>query len=223
MYNLALMKDTVALRPNTFGSPPHIAILEELNKKYANRVVHDVGLAICVFDLVEAGEGKVRYGDGCLWYKITFRLVVFRPFRSEIIVAQVKSNSEEAVRLTLEFFDDIYIPVAYLPHPHAFDPNDRQHFWVPDRTTEELLDEPLPQRNYLEAGEYIRVRVESDEFYDDEPGPPKVIEGVAVQDDTYRRPPYRIICSIAEAGLGLISWWDGSRGGGAMDLDEEEG
>lgn len=24
---------------------------------------------MCVFDIVEAGEGKVRYGDGFLWYK----------------------------------------------------------------------------------------------------------------------------------------------------------
>jgi hypothetical protein len=49
--------------------PPEQALIAEINKKYANRVLHDVGLCICVFDLVEAGEGKVRYGDGCLWYK----------------------------------------------------------------------------------------------------------------------------------------------------------
>lgn len=27
---------------------------------------------MCVFDLSEVGEGKVRYGDGCLWYKGVF-------------------------------------------------------------------------------------------------------------------------------------------------------
>jgi len=27
-----------------------------------------VGLCICVFDLAEVGEGKIRYGDGFLWY-----------------------------------------------------------------------------------------------------------------------------------------------------------
>jgi hypothetical protein len=26
-------------------------------------------LCVAVFDLAEVGEGKVRYGDGCLWYK----------------------------------------------------------------------------------------------------------------------------------------------------------
>lgn len=62
-------QDTVALQPATFGIPPDQAIISELNKKYANRILHDVGLCICVFDLSQAGEGKVRYGDGCLWHK----------------------------------------------------------------------------------------------------------------------------------------------------------
>ena len=57
------------MHPQHFGAPPEQAITNELNKKYANRVLHDVGLCICVFDLAEVGEGKVRYGDGFLWYK----------------------------------------------------------------------------------------------------------------------------------------------------------
>ena len=63
------IQDTVAVQPSQFGLPPEQAITNELNKKYANRVLHDVGLCVCVFDLAEVGEGKVRYGDGCLWYK----------------------------------------------------------------------------------------------------------------------------------------------------------
>lgn len=57
------------MHPTNFGAPVDDALIAEINKKYANRVLHDVGLCICVFDLSEAGEGKVRYGDGFLWYK----------------------------------------------------------------------------------------------------------------------------------------------------------
>lgn len=57
------------MQPSQFGIPADEAITAELNKKYANRVLHDIGLCICVFDLSQVGEGKVRYGDGCLWYK----------------------------------------------------------------------------------------------------------------------------------------------------------
>ena len=62
-------QDTVAVQPAFFGLPVEQALTSELNKKYANRVLHDVGLCICVFDIAQAGEGRVRYGDGCLWYK----------------------------------------------------------------------------------------------------------------------------------------------------------
>jgi hypothetical protein len=61
-------QDKIPIHPSQFGLPPEQALINELNKKYANRVLHDVGLCICVFDVAEVGEGKVRYGDGFLWY-----------------------------------------------------------------------------------------------------------------------------------------------------------
>jgi DNA-directed RNA polymerase subunit E'/Rpb7 len=70
---------------------------------------------------------------------VVFRLVVFRPFTSEVIVAKVKSSDENGVRreifkypliyakssnmptfsVTVGFFDDMYIPTAFLPQPSA--------------------------------------------------------------------------------------------------------
>ncbi|KAH9939116.1 RNA polymerase Rpb7 [Epithele typhae] len=155
MFQLSVIKDTVAVHPSQFGLPPEQAITNELNKVYANRVLHDVGLCICVFDLAEVGEGKVRYGDGCLWYKVIFRLCVFRPFGSEVILAKVKSSDEDGVRLTVGFFDDIYVPLVYLPEPCAFDPKERAHFWLPGSevtSSHELLDSPLTDRMYIDAG-----------------------------------------------------------------------
>ncbi|KAF8196862.1 polymerase III polypeptide H [Mycena galopus ATCC 62051] len=225
MFNLAILKDTVAVHPSDFGGPPEQAIIAELNKKYANRILHDVGLCICVFDLTEAGEGKVRYGDGFLWYKVIFRMVIFRPFASEVLLAKVMSSDRYGIRLTLGFFDDIYVPVAYLPSPNAFDPNEPAHFWLPtsDGTTE-LLDSPTVDRMWIDKGEVVRVRVEADEFYDDEPGPVKMADGVQVVREVQARAPFTITASMAEQGLGPTSWWsaaqleEGAEGDdGAMD------
>ncbi|OBZ73713.1 DNA-directed RNA polymerase III subunit rpc8 [Grifola frondosa] len=199
MFVLSIIKDTVAVHPSQFGLPPEQAVTNELNKKYANRVLHDVGLCICVFDLSEVGEGKVRYGDGCLWYKVVFRLVVFRPFPSEVILARVKSSDEEGIRLTVGFFDDMFIPLVYLPEPSAFDSKERAHFWLPNsesKTSHELLDSPLTDRMYIDAGEVVR-------------GVQQVRES--------RRPPYTITCSIAEQGLGPTSWW---KDAGVEAMDE---
>ena len=49
---------------------------------------------------------------------------------------------------------------------------------------------------YIDAGEVVRIRVEADEFYDDEPGPPKATEGVMMNGQAKeregRRAPYTI-------------------------------
>ncbi|KAH7877799.1 RNA polymerase III subunit Rpc25-domain-containing protein [Lentinula edodes] len=221
MFNLAILKDTVAIHPSNFGVPPEQALIVELNKKYANRILHDVGLCVSVFDLSEVGEGKVRYGDGYLWYKTVFRMVVFRPFTSEVLLGKVKSSDENSIRVSLGFFDDIYIPAIYLPQPSCFDPSERAHFWMPESELtkpHELLDTPTVGRMYIDMGEVVRIRVEADEFYDDEPGPPKALEGVAVAKEA-RRAPYSIIASIAEQGLGSVSWWNGA---GAEEEDAME-
>jgi DNA-directed RNA polymerase III subunit RPC8 len=89
----------------------------------------------------------------------------------------------------------------------------------------EMLDTPLAERMYIDQGDTVRVRVESDEFYDDEPGPPKATDGVqtkhvpqrnpysvTVRKDRLSRGPSLINCqcSISEQGLGPIAWWNGA-------------
>lgn len=80
---------------------------------------------------------------------------------------------------------------------HYSDSNERAHFWLPDSeltSAHDLLNTPLTERMYIDQGEVVRVRVEADEFYDDEPGPPKASEGVQIRREP-RRPPYTIVVS----------------------------
>jgi DNA-directed RNA polymerase III subunit RPC8 len=58
-------------------------------------------------------------------------------------------------------------------------------------STTEMLDTPVTSRMYIDRNEVVRVRVESDEFFDDEPGPPKATDGVIVQREP-RRSPFQI-------------------------------
>lgn len=48
---------------------------------------------------------------------------------------------------------------------------------------------------YIDRDEIVRTRVEADEFYDDEPGPPKAAEGVQVRREQGRA-PFNIIVSV---------------------------
>jgi RNA polymerase III subunit RPC25 len=119
----------------------------------------------------------------------------------------------------------MWIPLVYLPQPCALyvssplsfhiqpphrssplcvvalhsDPNERAYFWLPSSettSTHELLDSPEADRLYIDQGEIVRVRVERDEFCDDEPGPPKATEGVLISGQgQVRRLPYTVTVS----------------------------
>ena len=47
---------------------------------------------------------------------------------------------------------------------------------------------------YIDQNEIVRVRVEADEFWDDEPGPPKADSGVQVRRERARA-PFNVIVS----------------------------
>jgi len=84
---------------------------------------------------------------------------------------------------------------SFLPDFFSSDPNERAHFWLPDSeapVSQQLLDSPVSERMYIDQGEVLRVRVEAEDFYDDEPGPPKMAEGVQIMREP-KRAPYNII------------------------------
>lgn len=90
-----------------------------------------------------------------------------------------------------------YRPLLIASSWNTSDPNERCHFWIPDSpltSSTELLDTPVTERMYIERDEVVRIRVESDEFYDDEPGPPKLTEGVQVKREP-KRAPYTVCVS----------------------------
>ena len=60
MFHLSTIRDIVRVLPEFFAKDRITAITDELNKKYANRVLHQVGLCLCVHDLLEIGEGHVH-------------------------------------------------------------------------------------------------------------------------------------------------------------------
>lgn len=102
------------------------------------------------------------------------------------------SRALRIVRIVLHVFVCVLILKISI---YVSDPNERAHFWLPGseaKTSHELLDSPTDDRMYIDAGEIVRVRVEADEFYDDEPGPPKATEGVQQLHLENRRAPYTI-------------------------------
>uniref|UniRef100_A0A2K6PSE4 DNA-directed RNA polymerase subunit n=1 Tax=Rhinopithecus roxellana TaxID=61622 RepID=A0A2K6PSE4_RHIRO len=100
MFVLVEMVDTVRIPPWQFERKLNDSIAEELNKKLANKVVYNVGLCICLFDITKLEDAYVFPGDGASHTKVS-----------------------------LGFFDDILIPPESLQQPAKFDEVEQVWVW----------------------------------------------------------------------------------------------
>ncbi|KAJ1946991.1 DNA-directed RNA polymerase III complex subunit Rpc25 [Kickxella alabastrina] len=194
MFVLVALRDTLKIIPSEFTKSREDALKDEINSKYTNRVLHDIGLCILVHDLQEIDEGYVQHSEGWIWVKVTFRMIVFRPFRDEILLGRVRSASAQGIQVTMGFFDDITIPADKMPQGSEFDATEGVWVWRYDGN--EL---------YMDLEEEIRFSVVASEFLDVNPPRPKVGDVDSVP--AAHPPPYALIGSIADSGLGLLTWW----------------
>lgn len=207
------MQDVVRIEPRRFAQDMGQEIADELNRKFANKVVHKVGLCIALYDVLKVGDSYVFPGDGASHTKVAFRFVVFRPFTNEVLVGKIRSCSAEGVRVSLGFFDDIMIPHQSLQHPKRFDQEEQLWVW-------EYSAEGGGHDLFMDIDEEVRFRVLEEVFVDVSPSsaqpkpseacpPPGVSLATVPLDTTPQQPPYTIIGSVSESGLGLLSWWNG--------------
>ena len=58
--------DLVQIEPKDFpgNKPAFQAIEDNINAKYANKVIQKIGLCICLYDLLSASDGLIGNGTG---------------------------------------------------------------------------------------------------------------------------------------------------------------
>ncbi|XP_071131598.1 DNA-directed RNA polymerase III subunit RPC8-like [Mytilus edulis] len=203
MFVLVEMKDTVRIPPWLFNIKFNDAVNEALNKKFANKVVHNVGLCIALWDITKIEDSFIFPGDGASHSIVHFRYIVYRPFIDEVLTGKTKSCSKEGVYVSMGFFDDILIPADAMQHPSRFD--DKEQLWAWSYEVEEEKHDL-----FMDIGEEIRFRVVDETFVDTTPTGP---DGTSVEtsdnsDSESKKSPYTIVGSISEPGLGLLSWWN---------------
>ena len=207
MFMLTLMRSVVRLEARDFDRELSEALTDCLNNKLANKIVKDVGLVISLWDVLEIGDSFILPGREGSHTKVTFRLLVFRPFPEEVLVGKIKSCTKDGVHLSLGFFDDILIPPEALQHPHRFDESDQ--VWVWEYPTEDEEGKEAHHDLYMDPGEEIRFRVTSENFVDCSPNAPDPSkpDPDSLADPDKPRVPFQLSASINEPGLGLLSWW----------------
>lgn len=204
MFVLAKFKDTIRIAPSKLGESIEKVLVEELNKRFANKVILNVGLIICLKDILEISESFIYCGDGAIHTRCVYRMIVFRPQLGEVICGTLKSSSKEGLNISLDFFDSIIIPPQQLNEPSFFNETDQTWTW-------NYEDDGQKHVLVLEVGEKLRFRVHAEEFVDVSPhGPtniPNSLNTITLIPADHKDIPYTIIGSICESGLGLEKWW----------------
>lgn len=204
MFILSKILDLVQIKPENFNIELKKAVMRELNAKYSNRIIPNLGLGIVVWDVLSIEDGLLRPSDGSVYYKVVFRTVVFKPFVGEILVGWISSCTQEGISVKTDFFDQIYIPKDQL-----FDNcywNEKENLWV-WRTDPESPDSDV----YFDLNEKIQCRVEKEVFTNIKPTRPPTEEEMKeekTEEEEKTIPPYQLLASCNSEGMGVISWWD---------------
>ncbi|KAL4853308.1 DNA-directed RNA polymerase III subunit rpc8 [Chlorella vulgaris] len=153
MFILSLLEDNVRIAPQDLGKPAELAISAALEKAFLDRVVPNLGLVVTLHDILSIGDGCVYPSDGGAHYKVSFRVIVFRPFRGELLVGKVLKMTRDGVYVDLGFFQDILIAPGDMPEPSYWKEDDKAWLWRMEG-----------QDLFFEQGMPLRVKVQSVDF-----------------------------------------------------------
>ncbi|KAL3417562.1 DNA-directed RNA polymerase III subunit rpc8 [Phlyctema vagabunda] len=192
MFILTKIADLVQIEPNDFTKDASAAIKDNINAKYSNKVIQKIGLCVCLYDLLSASEGLIGHGTGIVNVNVEFRLIVFRPFKHEVMMGRISSADTKGINIRTTFFNDIFVPCSMLPEGASFNPTEGIYEWDQEGS-------PL----YYDNHEMVRFRVESEEWFDQAPVGP-----AGDDDEESKKSPYRIIATMEDPGLGPCLWWD---------------
>ncbi|MBA7704879.1 Ribonuclease R [subsurface metagenome] len=84
MFYLAEVEDYVRVEPSLFGLPTAKAVEEQLHKTYENFQDKELGTVVDVLEVLEVADGIIIPGDGAVYYKSRFKLIVFKPELQEV-------------------------------------------------------------------------------------------------------------------------------------------
>ena len=102
---------------------------EQIDIKYANRILLEVGLCITFYDFIDVGDPYLYPSEGSSIQVVRFRMIVFRPFIGEIIVGKVMRSSKEGLHLSVDFFDEIFVPSSLLQSPSVYNASTGLWIW----------------------------------------------------------------------------------------------
>ncbi|KAL8451619.1 hypothetical protein Emag_002623 [Eimeria magna] len=219
---VSLLQDTLSVDPSLLGRPLEAVLREAIALKYTNKVLKDLGLFVCLYEITEVEGAPIRLAAGAARYNVCFKAVIFRPFVGEVLQGVVCESSASGIAVDLEFFKDVKIPSSNLREPRACEEVPQQGDTAATAATAAAAAGGAAtaaaakektaavwswcfeeHKLTYDLGAPIRFRVTDVVFAREEAQ--KKFTLVATE-ETYV-PPMVVIGETNEDGLGMVSWW----------------
>mmetsp|Transcript_8351 Transcript_8351/g.13761 ORF Transcript_8351/g.13761 Transcript_8351/m.13761 type:complete len:302 (-) Transcript_8351:47-952(-) len=159
MFVIATIADTIRVPPSLLSQPTLTSVQTEIEKRYPNKIIVDVGLVIAPYGPpLQIGDGIFVPGDGGAHHQVVFKAIVFRPFVEEVLIGTVADSNEDGITVSIGgFFDHVFIPVYWMLNPSTYDETTGLWVWTPTYDDDETEQEEGDQK---QNGSTISVKEE---------------------------------------------------------------
>lgn len=202
------LADVVQIQPDEFHKPSIRSIEDFINTKYADKVIHKIGLCIGFHSLISASEGLIGHGTGIVNVNVDFKLIVFRPFKGEIIRATITNSNLNGIYLSVDFFEDLTVPPETMFENTSWEPDENGTHTFVWRADD---GEGGFNEFFFDNAESCMLRVEEEVWTDISPDALRS-QSYANQEEAEQArklPPYLVRGSMMHSGLGPTLWWMG--------------
>eukprot|EP01091_Cochliopodium_minus_P013883 TRINITY_DN4585_c0_g3_i1.p1 TRINITY_DN4585_c0_g3~~TRINITY_DN4585_c0_g3_i1.p1 ORF type:complete len:193 (-),score=48.75 TRINITY_DN4585_c0_g3_i1:4-582(-) len=190
MFITIKLEDKIEINANDLDNQKE-AIEKSINKKYLDKVIKNTGLVISLKQILKVMNAKLMYGSGLAYFNVIFILVIFRPLKGELLTGKVKENTPNGVKVSLGFFEDVFVPSYLLNKNSTY--SESQNLWWTD-----LESGPGDYKYWYVLDAEILVRV-SNIIFNKSKNEGKIPE---------ESEPMVVMASTQEHGLGIIKWWE---------------
>eukprot|EP00277_Geminigera_cryophila_P008295 CAMPEP_0179406168 /NCGR_PEP_ID=MMETSP0799-20121207/730_1 /TAXON_ID=46947 /ORGANISM="Geminigera cryophila, Strain CCMP2564" /LENGTH=216 /DNA_ID=CAMNT_0021177173 /DNA_START=152 /DNA_END=802 /DNA_ORIENTATION=+ len=202
------MKDAIPIPADQLDKPRAVAVSHQIEDKYCNRVLLEVGLCVCLHELTELGDGLIYQSDASVHVRAEFTLLVFRPFNGEVLVGTVHKSTEQGLWISIGFFQDIYVAPHFMPDGSVWDEALELWVWKSEYGDAEISNNgPLRFR----VNECIFRKVTRPLNAPPAANAELSLAGASAEDgneEVEEIPALLVMGSIKDDGLGMVVWWD---------------
>jgi len=89
MFYIAEIEDHVRVEPKLFGLETLEAVKQQLRETYKEHIDKEIGAVVSIIEVTSVGDGIVISGDGAVYYKSRFKLLVWKPEMHELVYCSI--------------------------------------------------------------------------------------------------------------------------------------